>query len=181
MTHKVEKEIKLLLARSPSVDFILQFEKVYFVSQIYLDKKNIKLDKYFKDADDTKIKEVRIRSKREVAGDTRYYFTLKSDGTLESDEYEMEIDEKEYKNLENYNNLGKIEKLRYIFEDIEFDSYKENLNGLFTIEIEFDVDKENAMSKLLKFLSSEYQPSEITDVTENKKYKNFNLAVNGLK
>lgn len=115
--------------------------------------------------------EVRIRRK----GD-RYFLTLKKGEGVKREENEVEIPSETYNLLLSLPNLNKIEKIRYEIPDgkhtIELDIYTGNLEGLATAEVEF----ENILE------SQSYIPPEWVgrEITEDKYYKNKNLAMKGL-
>jgi len=116
--------------------------------------------------------EVRLRKK----GD-RYFLTVKKGEGLEREETQIEIP------FETYNSLSclqvcknKIRKTRYEIKDgsniIELDFYEGNLERLVTAEVEFGSIEE----------SKSYNPPEWfgKEITEEKKYKNKNLARDGI-
>ena len=112
--------------------------------------------------------EIRIRKK----GD-KFFITQKSEGTLVREELESEIDGVTYEILCNMVKGNLIEKTRYeipLSHDIiaELDVYHGQLNGLCTVEVEFE-SQEQAESFIV--------PSWFgSDVTAEKKYKNRNLS-----
>lgn len=117
--------------------------------------------------------EVRVRQKGE-----RFYFTIKGDGAMERDEWETEILENIFEILWPKTEGVRIEKTRYSipFRNLilEVDEYKGKLDGLVILECEFS-NKEDAES----FVLPSWAKSAV-DVTENKAFKNKNLAVYGL-
>lgn len=123
------------------------------------------------------IKEVRIRQKGE-GENAKYYLTLKSDGTLEREEYEVNIRFEEFEECWPMATEGVIEKTRYeIALDSELlgelDEYEGQLEGLFSLEIEYDPETTDAVS-LEEAVRSITDQAE--DVTEFKCYKNKALA-----
>jgi CYTH domain-containing protein len=125
------------------------------------------------------IKEVRIR-KRVTLNNVEYFLTLKSNGTLERDEWEILITNLIYQHLSKYKQLGVIRKIRYekALEHnrdliIEVDQYSNNLDRLFIAEIEFDPKKYTP--EVMFDLAVQNLGLDIIDVTEDTKYKNRNL------
>jgi len=107
-------------------------------------------------------KEARLRRK---AG--KYTFTLKGDGSLERDEFEAEIPISMFEKYWELTKRKRVEKARlkeeYDGNTAEIDVYTDR--DLIIAEIEVDsIEKANALKPLGK------------DVTEDKKYKNKNLA-----
>ncbi len=114
--------------------------------------------------------EIRIRKAND-----KCYLTVKSEGTISREENEIEI------NLTIFSSLLKIVKGRIIYKtryfipladslNAELDVYHEDLDGLFTVEVEF-LNMQDAQN----FLPPNWFFEEIT---EDKKYKNKNLAAN---
>ena len=114
--------------------------------------------------------EIRIRKAND-----KYYLTTKSDGTITREEKETEI------NLTTYLTLLKIAKGRIISKTryfipladsltAELDIYHEELEGLVTVEVEF-LNLEDAQDFTIPTWF-------LTDITEDKRYKNKNLALN---
>ncbi|MHB9020043.1 MAG: CYTH domain-containing protein [Minisyncoccota bacterium] len=117
--------------------------------------------------------EVRIRKK----GD-RYLLTYKSGGTLSRKEIEIRIPKFIFKILWSKTEGRRIEKIRYSKPlssglVLEFDEYFRPLKGLITLEVEFS-DEDSANN----FMLPEYIQG--IDITTDMKYKNKNLAINGL-
>lgn len=76
--------------------------------------------------------EVRLRRKGEL-----YYLTVKSQGTLVREEYEVELSKEQFEVLWPGTAGRRLQKDRYFFETFEVDIYKGNLQGLVVAEIEF--------------------------------------------
>jgi adenylate cyclase len=114
--------------------------------------------------------EVRVRQK----GD-KYFQTIKSDGSLVRGEIEIELRKAQYDELWQATAGRRLEKTRYEIKlgeaKIELDVYKGALAGLIVAEVEFPSvrDSEN-------FSQPEWFGQE---VTEDRRYKNKNLALNG--
>lgn len=109
-------------------------------------------------------------------GDT-YYLTVKSKGHLMREEFELEITKTEYMNLYAKVEGIAIEKTRYFIslEDgliAELDFYKGALDGLITVEVEFDTEA----------AAKHFTPPNWfgKDVTEDVRFKNNYLSAHGL-
>jgi CYTH domain-containing protein len=111
---------------------------------------------------DFEIAEARLRAKG-----TRYFFTLKGEGTLSREEQEREIDEGVFQENWPLTEGRRIEKIRleipYEGLTAEIDLYRDR--DLITAEVECpDVETAQRLIPLGK------------DITEDKRYKNKNLA-----
>lgn len=115
--------------------------------------------------------EVRLRKK----GD-KYFQTIKSGAGKIRTESEIEITEEQFKALWNTTEGKRLEKIRYKIPHqagiIELDVYLNNLDGLITAEIEFKSEEDSE-----KFVAPQWFGEEATD---DKGYKNQNLALHGL-
>jgi CYTH domain-containing protein len=116
--------------------------------------------------------EVRIRRKG-----SKYFITIKGDGTLVRPEREKEISQRTYEELVELA-VGTVTKDRYEIElpggkIAELDIYRENLEGLghMTVEVEFSSEAEARA-----FVKPDWFGKKIT---QDKRFKNKNLAVNG--
>lgn len=98
--------------------------------------------------------EVRLRKKG--AG---YYLTVKSQGTLVREEYEVELSQEQFEVLWAGTTGRRLQKDRYLFEAFELDIYKGNLEGLIVAEIEF-ADAQEAQS----FQSPNWLGQEVTHI-----------------
>jgi adenylate cyclase len=150
----MEIEKKFLLSNRPE---ILDTAKKVAVKQGYLV---------------TEDGELRVRQKNE-----EFFMTVKGDGTLSRDEWEVEIPEWVFATLWPKTIGRQVSKTRYIIEfqglTLEIDEYFGALAGLYTFECEFDNEADaNA------FVLPEWA-ADATDVTTNKAYKNKALAVKG--
>lgn len=117
--------------------------------------------------------EIRLRKKG-----NRFFMTAKSDGTLVREEWETEIPKWVFEILWPKTEGKRIEKYRYsrIAPDgllWEFDEYIGPLKGLVVLEIEFPNEDLANNFVLLKGIRAE-------EVTSDKRFKNKNLALNGL-
>tara|TARA_B100000700_G_scaffold57935_1_gene62894 strand:- start:15686 stop:16408 length:723 start_codon:yes stop_codon:yes gene_type:complete len=100
----------------------------------------------------------------------------KSEDGLSCPEIEFEIDIFAANYLKNFENTS-LEKFRYKInlEDnlIEIDEYCKNLNGLYTIEVEFK-DEESANNYRLP---KELEQYKITEITKDNRFSNYNLSI----
>lgn len=114
--------------------------------------------------------EVRIRSKGE-----KYFLTVKSAGELQRTEVEFEVTREQFAALWSTTAGRRVEKTRYELKHdnhvIEVDAYEGQLAGLVTAEIEFSSVAESQDFTVPSWLGLE--------VTDDARYKNKNLAVNG--
>ena len=127
--------------------------------------------------------EIRIRKIEEPmryildAHECHCFMAIKSSGDMIREEIEFEIPRKKYLELIHSKMIkGKIiEKTRYKIREeddsiVEIDVFEKELHGLILIEVEFDSEEEaNKFEKPYWFG---------TEVTNDKKYKNKNLALN---
>jgi adenylate cyclase len=115
--------------------------------------------------------EVRLRQKGE-----RYFQTIKSEGGLVRNEIEVELTQAQYDELWHVTVGRRLEKTRYEIPfdsmTIELDVYKGSLVGLYLAEVEFGSVRDSE-----KFSPPAWFGRE---VTEDKRYKNKNLALNGV-
>jgi len=152
------------------------------IKQGYLDKDEYEVmllirEKFGEEIDLESIKEVRIRQKGEDEK-AKYFLTLKSDGTLERDEYEVTIGADEFDGLWPLATEGVIDKTRYeIALDNELvgevDQYYGGLEGLFTMEIEYnpEITDTIALEEAVRSITN-----SAVDVTDLKTFKNKVLA-----
>lgn len=115
--------------------------------------------------------EARIRLKN-MKGNVKYYLTLKCGEGMVRTEVETEITKTQFYDLAK-TTTRKVLKTRLVTkEGYEVDIYHGDLTGLVTVEKEFNTIEE---------ANSFTPPSWFgLDVTEDKRYKNRALAVNGL-
>jgi CYTH domain-containing protein len=116
--------------------------------------------------------ELRIRQKGE-----KYFMTVKGDGTLSREEWEVEIPEWVFSTLWQKTTGKQIEKIRFAIDFqgliLEIDEYFGNLAGLFTMECEFESVEDAEAFRLPQWAAT------AVDVTANKAFKNKVLAVKG--
>ncbi len=108
--------------------------------------------------------------------DGRAFLTIKSAGELQRAEEEIEIDERRFRSLWPLTEGRRIEKRRYRIPasggtTIELDVYAGSLAGLIVAEVEFDSEAAARAFEPPPWFGSE--------VTEDSRYKNRRLAVEG--
>jgi len=116
--------------------------------------------------------EIRIR-----CDSNKYYITKKSNGDIAREEIELEIDEKVYNILSNLIKGNIITKIRHFISAngkiAELNIYQKDLEGLSIVEVEFDSLEEANSFEIPLWFGEE--------VTYIDKYKNKNIAKNGIK
>ena len=114
--------------------------------------------------------EVRIRRKGE-----KFFQTVKSQGGLARDEVEVEISQDQFRALWPATEGRRLEKTRYALEwsgyQLEIDVYQGSLAELVVVELEFESAEESKRFSPPAWFGEE--------VTEDKRYKNSSLALNG--
>ena len=127
--------------------------------------------------------EVRVRAAQSVTtGRVVYLYTEKGDGNLVRKERNEEIDRATYETLLKKEIVGKaIEKERHtlLIEDViaEIDIYQGALVGLEIAEIEFPTSLGWTTEKIRSMpLPEPLHIAIIKEVTDDKRYKNKNLA-----
>ena len=115
--------------------------------------------------------EVRLRRKGQ-----RYFLTVKSSGSLERSEGEIELEPKRFSELWPFTEGRRVEKVRYSIplgdQLVELDVYEGALEGLATAEVEFATPEASR--------GFEPPPWFGEEKTEDAGFKNRNLAVHGL-
>ena len=110
--------------------------------------------------------------------DNKHYLTIKSKGNLIREEWETIIPEWVFNELWSDTENRRISKNRYIIQEnqrtLEIDAYKDKFVGLYILECEFSTKKEALEFRTPLWLR------EVIDVTEDPRYKNRNLAEQGL-
>jgi CYTH domain-containing protein len=97
-----------------------------------------------------------------------HILTIKSSGDMVRKEVEFKISEDKFNELATMS-IGHIKKIRYYIDKFEFDIYC-NIEGLMTVEIEFDSEEDAN-----RFVKPNWFGEE---VTSDESYKNKNLAMN---
>ena len=151
----------------------LEIERKFLVAELPENFKNLPSEKiaqgYLIEGADKSL--LRIRKKGE-----KYYQTIKSSGGLSRQEIEIEISKGQFDTLWPLSEGKRIEKTRYYLyynqHTIEIDIFNGKLSGLKVAEVEFE-DEETAKSFSVPAWFGE-------DVTADNRYKNNNLAKNGI-
>jgi CYTH domain-containing protein len=107
----------------------------------------------------------------------QYYQTIKGFGTKKREEFEVELLKPQFSTLWPLCNNLIIHKYRYEIpleggKHADLDIYKNELKGLYTVEVEFDTEEE----------CDSFMPPDWfgLEVTEDSRYSNFQLTLNGL-
>ncbi|MDY6820460.1 MAG: adenylate cyclase [Deferribacterota bacterium] len=151
---------------------MLEIEKKYLVKNIPLDLRKYEcidiVQGYI--AVEEGFSEVRVRIGK------KHSLTVKSYHTNYRFEKELLVSKKDSLELMKFCSSRTVSKKRYIipYDDyvIELDIYKGKLEGLIIAEVEFKSEEE-----LLRFKKPDWFEK---DVTDDKRYKNKNLAIYGL-
>lgn len=121
--------------------------------------------------------ETRVRS----FNDERFEMTIKSPGTIARSEQNVKISAEMFDSLWQQTEGQRVEKQRYYIplgdHTIELDIYKNNLEGLVTAEVEFSGRETEAMIRATSFEPPSWFGE---DVSDDQRYKNKNLAQQGL-
>jgi len=109
----------------------------------------------------------------------KYELTIKGKGHISKTEVEKELTKKEFDALWVLTEGKRLEKNRFLvpFGDytIEFDVFKGHLEDLVMFEVEFKtLEEADNFNPNIDWITS------FEDVSEDMKYKNNNLAVNGI-
>ena len=114
--------------------------------------------------------EVRLRQT-----DGKFFQTVKSGGGLVRDEIEIELTQDQFEALWRTTAGRRLKKIRYTWhwegKKIEIDVYQGSLAGLMVAEVEFPSASASAGFVPLPWFGAE--------VTEDRRYKNVALALNG--
>ena len=113
--------------------------------------------------------EVRLRKAND-----KYTLTVKSEGSMVRNEYEIEISEVQYQTLWPSTAGARLSKRRYFYEEggwlFEIDEYRGSLKGLLVAEVEFGEE-----GLAVDFEKPDWMGQEITHVNfmKNKNLLNF--------
>lgn len=143
------------------------------IEQYYFDINNHKslLESIFANINLDNYDEMRIRKTN-----ARYYLTLKSVGGKVRNEAEKQIPAQVFKNIKN-NSIGKIVKTRYnVFSNHEVSATVDQYKNMIILEIEAQNSKTDVDGYLKLVLEMLGKNISYIDVTNQKKYKNSNLA-----
>lgn len=148
----------------------MEIERKFLCSKIPNNLKNLKYHKITQGYISS-IPTIRIRK-----SDNNYFLTIKSKGAVSREEFELEISEKEYRNLCKKVENNFIKKYRYLIPIgtnlvAELDIYLAELKGLTTIEVEFE-----SLEKCNEFAPPDWFGK---DISYENQYKNVNLT-NGI-
>jgi CYTH domain-containing protein len=136
------------------------------------------------------LKEIRFRCATDQAGRTKNTLTAKTTGSLTRTEVEAEMDNPMMRRLQPFAEGCVITKTRtcvpipvkqtaegpaYVLSEV--DKFHDNLQGLITIEVEFDPSK-YSRAQINDAVRSHYESQDITltDVTDDSRFKNSNLS-----
>ncbi len=101
-----------------------------------------------------------------------YILTIKGDGLMAREEFELFISKEQYENLKTKIEHNLIKKTRYIFKEngytFEVDEFGGHLNGLLLAEVEF-----RSMEEAKNFLPPDWLGK---DVSNENTYHNSNLC-----
>lgn len=186
---KIETELKFKLKKIPNC-FLNEDIQIINISQSYFllsESSKNQLQTFFSEIIDWQhIKEARVRINylSFSGGSARYCFlTLKSDGTLQRTEWEVEIKLEQYWFLMTLPMIGNITKDRYEYMipnlKIELDVYHQKLKGLVIAEVEYDPNIHTDQNQLINEIKK-YIGEDAINVTHDKCYKNVNLAINNV-
>jgi adenylate cyclase len=151
-----------------------EIERKWLVNEIPFDLTGFpsnEINQGYMEVSDSKNDEVRVRRKG-----NKYFLTIKRGEGVKREETEVEISAETYYNIWSLPTLSKVEKIRYDILNnehlIELDIYKGKLEGLVTAEVEFENIEASQSYNFPEWFGKE--------VTDDKRYKNKNLAMNGL-
>lgn len=124
----------------------------------------------------------RYRIRAVIFGDdqssTTYQLTIKSDGTLSREEWEVEMPEWAFKVAENEHRGPEITKTIHLLKwgdiKLEFHEFKGHLNGLILLECEFPSEEKANSFVLPKSITNNY---DAVEVTEDTRFQN-NVLIN---
>jgi adenylate cyclase len=124
---------------------------------------------------DVPLGELRLRQLGE-----RYFQTVKGDGTISREEFEIELPEWVFRQLWPATAGRRVEKTRYTLPHqglmLEIDLYEGALRGLVVLEVEFP-----SLEAAEGFALPDWAlAAGAVDVTEDKRFKNKALAHHGL-
>ncbi len=130
--------------------------------------KKTHIDQYYISTDPT----IRIRQT-----DDEFILTVKGKGELAREEFELALTEKQYTSLKCKTDLPPVSKTRYFIPiennlTAELDVYENALDGLFTVEVEF-----NSIEQAKGFVPPSWFGK---DVTTDNRYKNTSLYTKGM-
>lgn len=115
---------------------------------------------------------IRIRK-----SNSEFILTIKGKGSVAREEFELNISERQYNKLAAKAETPFIIKTRYVIPIgnklyAELDEYHSQLQGLYTVEVEF-----STISEAEAFIPPSWFGK---DVSNDKRYKNTSLSLNGI-
>jgi len=127
-----------------------------------------------------RLRHIIYRSENETPLGEAYYQTIKGKGSKIRDEFEIQLLKEQFTKMWKLCERLTIHKWRYdlpnntgqVLKAIHLDFYKNELRGLWTIEVEFETEDDCD-----KFIPPTWFDKELTHKFE---YTNLNLALNGL-
>lgn len=107
----------------------------------------------------------------------QYCLCMKSQGHMIREEFELNLTQEQYENLWEKVEFSPIKKTRYFIPlgdglTAELDIYDDSLDGLVTVEVEFDSSLEAGNFKPPTWFG--------TDITHDNRYKNNHLSMYGI-
>ena len=181
MALENEKKYKITNLQEQSVSKYYKHKKIV---QVYLDLDNINLRQYLLKLWGSTLlmltKEARVR----FIDETKAVLTIKTEGGMARMEHEQELNMVEAVSLKDAYGKSFVSKHRYRIptcpkiNDVELDFYTDR--DLVVAELEFDPDKLKPMQvdmvvgSVIEFIDKN---AKVLDVTEDKAYKNVNLAL----
>lgn len=168
-----EIEYKFLVDKIP-----ITKDKIYITQHYIQDKKMFDFACLLLKLDDRQAKTIdTVRVRQSVTFDNEIFtLTLKTAGNYKRDEYEIQIPKDiAYKFIKHSSKVIKKIRQKIAIDDLvfEFDFYYERADKLKICEIE--VKNTQKYNKILYIFENFFKIKAI-DVTNNKNYKNFNLA-----
>ncbi len=171
--ERMEKliEINEIFLKNCSKAENTEIERKFLITELPFDLNNLKkseISQSYISARPT----LRIRK-----SDDNYFFTVKGMGKLSRQEFEMAITPDEYQNLQKLVKGNTIEKQRYFIPlenslTAELDVYEGELNGLMTVEVEF-----NDLEESEQFTAPLWFGKELTN---DSRYSNSSLSQYGI-
>lgn len=115
---------------------------------------------------------IRIRQMGE-----QYCLCMKSQGHMIREEFELNLTKEQYESLWNKVEFSPIQKTRYfipLYDGLtaELDIYDEHLDGLMTVEVEFDSSLAASNFKAPTWFGN--------DITHDNRFKNNHLSMYGI-
>jgi CYTH domain-containing protein len=114
----------------------------------------------------------RLRQSVDHNGDIIYHQTIKGKGTKIKTEVEIKLSKEQFDVMWIVCENTTLQKRRYNVDNYDLDQYKNDLAPLWTIEVEFDTIEECDSFIVPNWFGEE--------VTEDVRWSNHNIAINGL-